>query len=274
MPETWQPLEADVDTISRQFPQPLMALAEGTVPALVLRGAYPAADCAELMARFDQRGYFSRDTVGQESQLSGGPYLDLGTSLGRVGSNRDEFFAHADRTRALFPSLFEGLADPVETIYRNLSALAAGKTVKTAQEADGRRYGPAIFRIYHGQEGHRAHIDSVRRRSKAGYAVSRFTHQFAGVLCIQKGSTGGEAIVYRAKGEGEMERIVQQGDFETYAREQDLPRSQVELDAGDLYFFYTENIHEVPQVVRDRTRVVLAAFFAMSPEDEEIFVWS
>ena len=67
---------------------------------------------------------------------------------------------------------------------------------------------------------------------------------------------------------------MQQGHFATYAQERDLPRFQVELDAGDLYFFCTENIHEVPQVVRDWTRVVLAAFFAMSPQDEEIFVWS
>jgi hypothetical protein len=274
LPDTWLPVEADAETISARYPTPLMALADGTVPAFVLRGAHPAADCADLMARFDKRRYFSRDTVGQEAQLSGGPYLDLGTSLGRVGANPDEFFAHADRTRALFPQLFDGLADPVQTIYRNLSLLASGKTVKTAEEADGRRYGPAIFRIYHGQEGHKAHIDSVRRRSKTNYAVSRFTHQFAAVMCMQKGSVGGEATLYQAKGEGEVGEIVQRGEFPAYAEAHQVPRVQVELNVGDLYFFYTENIHEVPQVVRTQTRVVLAAFFAMSPEDEEIFVWS
>ena len=274
MQQTWQPLEANTETIAKQYPQPLMALADSTVPAFVLRQAYPPADCTNLMARFSERGYFSQDTVGQESQLSGGPYLDLGTSLGRVGANPDEFFAHADRTHALFLRLFDGLADPVETIYRNLSQLAAGKTVKTAQEVDGRRYGPAIFRIYHAQEGHKAHFDSVRRRSRPGYAVSRFTNQFAGILCLQKGTIGGEPLIYRAKGEGEVEQVVQRGEFEDYAKQQNLPSVQIELNAGDLYFFYTENIHQVPQVVRDRTRVVLAVFIGMSPSDEEIFVWS
>ena len=270
----WLPLEADAETISRQFPQPLMALAEGTVPALVLRGAHPAADCIQLMARFEERGYFSQDTLVKESQLSGGPYLDLGTSLGRVGADREKFFAHAERTHALFPRLFDGLTDPVQTIYRNLNLLAGGKSVQTAKEPDGRRYGPAIFRIYHGEQGHRAHIDSVRRRSKAGYAVGRFTHQFAGVLCVQKGTVGGEPTLYRAKGEGEIEGVLERGEFGTYAEAHDLPRVQIELDVGDLYFFYTENVHEVPLVVRDRTRVVLAVFVAMSPEDEQIFVWS
>ena len=102
MLDTWQPLEADPETINRRFPQPLVALANGTVPALVLRGVYPSSDCTCLMERFSERGYFSQNTVGVESQLSGGPYLDLGTSLGRMGADRHEFFAHADRNpRAL-----------------------------------------------------------------------------------------------------------------------------------------------------------------------------
>lgn len=274
MATEWTPLEADAETIRRQFPQPLAALAASEVPAFVLREAYPAADCTRLMERFDARGYFNRDTVGQESQLSGGPYLDLGTSLGRMGADRDELFAHADRTRELFPRLFAGLTDPVETIYRHLTLLAGGKTVKTAEEPDGRRYGPAIFRIYHGQEGHKPHIDSARRRASADFAVSGFAHQFAGVMCMQKGSIGGEAIIYRARDEGDVSETIQRGEFETHATQHDIPRVQVELNPGDLYFFHTENVHEVPQVSRSATRVVLAVFVAMSPERDEVYVWS
>ncbi|MBK35149.1 MAG: hypothetical protein CME26_06415 [Gemmatimonadetes bacterium] len=118
----WQPLEADAETIASNYPEPLMALADGVVPAFVLRGAFPAADCNALMGRFEDRGYFNPDTVGVESQLSGGSYLDLGTSLGRMGKDREAFFAHAEGTHALF----SGLADPVETIYRNLSTIAGG----------------------------------------------------------------------------------------------------------------------------------------------------
>ena len=275
MLNTWQPVETDAKTIAADYPQPLMALANGTVPAFILRGAYSPKDCTDLMTRFRERGYFSQDTVGQESQLSGGSYLDLGTSLGRVGAHADQFFAHADRTHKLFSRLFDGLASPVETIYRNLSTLAAGKVVKTAEEADRRRYGPAIFRIYHAQEGHKAHFDSVRRRSsRPDYTISRFMHQFAGVLCVQKGTVGGEAVIYQAKGEGKIEQIVQRGEFEAYASSHSVPRVQVELNAGDLYFFYTENIHTVPEVIRDQIRVVLAVFVGMSPDDDEVFVWS
>jgi hypothetical protein len=270
----WNPLEADATTIAGMFSEPLMVLAEGVVPAFVLRGAYPEKDCQALMERFEARGYFRRETVGAESQLSGGSYLDLGTSLGRMGADRKAFFAHAERTHALFPRLFEGLADPVATIYRNLFALAAGKQVRTAVSTDGRLYGPAIFRIYQSEEGHRPHYDSVRRRSTSNYEVARFAHQFAGVLCVKKGSVGGDSVLHRAKAEGEVEDVLGRGEFEPYARDQDIPSVRVELDAGDLYFFYTENVHEVPRTERADMRVVLAVFIAMSPDDKEIYVWS
>ncbi|MBT4610161.1 MAG: hypothetical protein HOC05_08975 [Gemmatimonadetes bacterium] len=271
--DSWQPFEAEAETIRRTYDHPLRALAHGEIPAFVLQGAHPPADCNRLIERFTDNGYFDRDTVGKESQLSGGPYLDLGTSLGRMGKEPAEFFAHADRTHTLFQRLFEGLADPVQTIYANLANLAGSKQVKTAYE-EGGTYGPAIFRIYHGQEGHRAHFDSVRRRGKSSYAVGRFEHQFAGILCVQKGAVGGEPILYRAKAEGEVEEVLDAGDFAEYAKKEAIEQVQIELDAGDLYFFHTENVHEVPQVARDHTRVVLAVFIGMSEEDGEIFVWS
>jgi len=271
---TWTPLEADAATIARTYPEPLMALAEGIVPAFILRGAYPVEDCQALMERFEERGYFRRETVGKESQLSGGPYLDLGTSLGRMSADREAFFSHAERTHTLFSGLFEGLADPVATMYRSLTALAGVKRVRTAVSTEGRRYGTAIFRIYHSEEGHRPHFDSVRRRGESTCEVGRFTHQFAGVLCVRKGSVGGESILYKAKAEGEVEDAVGSDAFEPYAAKHDVPSARVELNAGDLYFFYTENVHEVPRTDREDTRVVLAAFIGMSPEDPEIFVWS
>ncbi len=271
---TWTPLEADTATIARQYPEPLMALAEGVVPAFVLRGAYPEKDCRALMERFDALGYFRRETVGVESQLSGGSYLDLGTSLGRMGADREAFFEHAERTHELFPRLFEGLADPVAAIYRNLSALAVGKQIRNAVSTDERPYGPAIFRVYQSEEGHRPHYDSVRRRGTSNYEVARFAHQFAGVLCVKKGSVGGDSVLYRAKAEGEVEDVLGRGEFESYAMDQDIPSVRVELDAGDLYFFYTENVHEVPRTERSDTRVVFAVFIATSPDDREVYVWS
>lgn len=271
----WQPCVADLDQILQQYPQPLQALAERQTPALVLRNAYNPEHCTGLMRRFAERGYFSRETVGVASQLSGGPYLDLGTSLGRLGADPEAFFAHAEQTHALFAHLFDGFDDPVQTMYKALAKLVPDKQVHTACEPDGRRYGPAIFRIYHGQEGHKAHYDSVARRSKKfEYAAARFEHQFAAVLCLQSAEPDGEPFIYDCYADDEIETLLRAGEFESYAQAQKIARTQVLLEPGDLYFFYTENIHAVPPVARDSPRVVLAFFCAMAADRDEIFVWS
>ena len=48
----------------------------------------------------------------------------------------------------------------------------------------------------------------------------------------------------------------------------------MQLEPGDLYFFNTRCIHEVPGVDGDLARVVLATFIGYSSGRDEIFVWS
>ena len=189
-----------------------------------------------------------------------------------------KFFTHSAETHALFKILFDGYDDPVQTMYEALSQLAPGKNVMTAREPDGSLYGPAIFRIYHDGLGHGPHYDSVAKRSKLfNYAVSRFQHQFAGVLCFQNSSDAGESgepFLYNCTWSDAVQEAREKGTFREYVAEQGIARTQVQLEPGDLYFFYSENLHEVPFVLGDRPRAVLAIFFAMSPDDDEIFVWS
>ena len=279
-PNAWTPAEAhSTAALLHSLPRPLTALAAGDVPAVVLRGAYPSAHCRGLMRRFEERGYFDPATVGQAAQLSGGSYLDLGTSLGRLGADPAAFFAHAARTHEMFATLFEGFADPVRSLYAALSDLAEGKVVQTACEPDGRLYGPAIFRMYHAAEGHKPHYDSVAKRSRLNYeyAVADFQRQFAGVLCLQTGNkeSADEPFIYRCLGtQPHIEDVLRQDRFAEYAAAHRIPRVQVRLTPGDLYFFCTENIHEVERLARQRRRVVLACFFATSADKPEIFVWS
>ena len=43
---------------------------------------------------------------------------------------------------------------------------------------------------------------------------------------------------------------------------------------GDLYFFNTRLIHEVPGLPGELPRVVLATFIGYSQDRDEVFVWS
>ena len=175
--QEWAPFEGDTAAIRQRFAQPLAALAQGQVPALVLRQAFDRRHCAALMERFSRRGHlYDPRQVGDGRPRR----VDIGTSFGTHRSNRTGFFSHARGTRRLFSHLFDGFDHPVGTIYRRLQELAPDKAVKVAREPDGQLYGPAIFRIYHEEMGHGPHYDSARRRSQDSCCI-RATHGAGGL---------------------------------------------------------------------------------------------
>jgi hypothetical protein len=162
-------------------------MAEMRTPGVIVRGAYPPADIPRLIDRLVDRrlmrgprdpveltsdGTLSevrRDAEGRVYKGSSyvrpeangrGPRpgmggwtpsrIDIGTSFGGGWPDREGFLAHSAGTEQLFSTLFEGMSDPVETLYECCAALTAntGQRVMVAEEAaDGRRYGPAIFRV-------------------------------------------------------------------------------------------------------------------------------
>lgn len=300
----WQLVEPDVPTALAQFPYPLEALASGEIPAIVLRGAYPVAACQRLIQQMIARellydparpipekfreaaipeGYYregknSVPTYAWQSQATTGrTRIDVGTSLGYRGSDKEAFLAHSAETLALFRDLFRE-SNPVRLLYDRLEELSVDKRVETAHEADGRQYGPAIIRAHYGGYTYQPHFDSVRLREKrADYAVHAFEHQFAGVLVLQNsslGDTSAQCILHHCLWQPEVDPHLNAGTFHEYARANDIEHVQVCLEPGDLYFFNTRSIHEVPGVAGDLPRVVLATFIGYSRDREELFVWS
>tara|TARA_Y100000588_G_scaffold156177_1_gene170194 strand:+ start:7232 stop:8062 length:831 start_codon:yes stop_codon:yes gene_type:complete len=276
MADTWRPAEPDIETIRRIARDPMKALADLEIPACVFRGAYPVSDCDGLIDRFIQKGLI--DDPKTWDPETGRKRIDIGSSLAQKGNNQDAFFAHAAGTHELYETLFDGFVDPVETLYDGLSALASDKKVVTAYEPDGRRYGPAIFRIHY--EGHRyaPHIDHVTLREKRfDFAVTRFTHQFAGVLVMRNTTTDATAtqsILHRCPWTPAIHPHLRGETFYEYAAAQNIESVRVDMNPGDLYFFNTGAIHEVPALEGDDARVVLAVFVGYSEDDDEVFVWS
>ncbi len=278
MPATpsWTPVETDLRTLRQQHPDPLRALAEAQVPACVLRRAYDPAHCAALIQRFIDQGLMRdpQDTSGKDPR----PRIDIGTSLGNLGADQEAFLEHAAGTHRLFSTLFAGFADPVQTVYAGLQSLAGDHRVMVAREPDGRQYGPAIFRIHYSGHTYRPHIDHVvLREQRFNYAVSRYTHQFGGVLCFQNATQGGDstqAILHQCLWTPQVQPHIDAETFPQYAAANNIAKCRVELKPGDLYFFNTRCIHEVPAVQGNLPRIVLAIFIGYSPEYPEVFVWS
>ncbi len=274
--ETWLPEGPNLNSVTARYGSPLHALSRAEIPAIVLRQAYDPDQCAGLIRRFIDRGLM-RDPSEVDSDDKR-TRIDIGTSLGNRGNDRNDFFEHAALTRDLFGHLFDGFDNPVDVIYGSLSALAAGKRVLTAREPDTRLYGPAIFRIHYTHHTYVPHIDHVTLREKRfNYEVSRFEHQFAGVLCFQNAAQAGpatQAILHRCLWTEDVESHIAANAFHEYARQNNIEHCRVDLEPGDLYFFNTRCIHEVPAVEGADPRIVLAVFIGYSDDDSEIYVWS
>ena len=93
---------------------------------------------------------------------------------------------------------------------------------------------------------------------------------------LAHGSRGSiaQSILHRCRWTPELEPCLQQDRFADYARANAIERYRVDLEPGDLYFFNTGLVHEVPALEGSAPRVVLAVFIGYSEDDPEVFVWS
>lgn len=303
--QAWEIVDLATLESARGLNQPLESLARGDIPAIILRDQFPSTDCRRLVDRLIERellydwtkpvpaqflersvpeGHYEKErTVAAEATWrddgsSPKRRIDVGTSLGNLGYDKEGFLAHAARTRELFAHLFDGLPNPIARLYEALSVLAAGKHVLTAREPDGRLYGPAIVRAHYGGYTYKPHFDSVRyREERRAYAVHRFEHQFAGVLVLQNNHPEGrcsDARLHQCLWRPELNDVLTRDGFAAHAREHGIEHVDIPLAAGDLYFFNTRTIHEVPGTQGTQPRIVLATFIGYSTADPEIFVWS
>lgn len=301
----WSYAEGDVASILARHPQPLEAIIRGEIAAVVLRNAYPRQWCQGLVDKliadghlYDPdkpvptkfldasvpEGYFIKGLTGAAQSgwadigATANRRIDIGTSLGYRGNDPNGYFAHSQQTHKLFEHLFDGFPNPIALIYSSLAALAPGKRVATAYEPDGRTYGPAILRAHYGGYTYKPHVDSVRyREQRTGYAVHRFEHQFAGVLVLQNTEREGETaqgIIHRQRWSPAIDGLLADGLFHEHAERQGIPSVRICMDPGDLYFFTTLDVHEVPGLAGRKPRIVLATFIGYSSADDEILVWS
>ena len=286
--ESWSVLEPDLDTVFDRENDPLQALADARIAGIVLRGAYNPDHCSGLMQRFVERGMM-RDPNSSNPEGDLPSRIDIGSSLvnrarGYLGvsddpaENRDAFLEHSAGTHELFSHLFDGFDNPVDTLYNCLSSLAVNKEVKVAREPDGRLYGPAIFRIHYEGHAYSPHINHVAVDDKLfNYAVSRFTHQFAGLICIQNSVHDGNsphAVMHRCTWSPEVQDHLSNGTYHEYAAQSKIEQQQIEVQPGDFYLFNSGCIHQVAAVEGNTPRTVLATFIGYSADDDEIFVWA
>jgi hypothetical protein len=294
---SWSCLDPDLESVLARESDPVARLAEGEYAAIIVRGAFPREECQSLVRflidqelmfessdprildkaipanrvdRFTQHGLNPQDSLRKR--------IDIGTSLGNLGDDQEAFLNHAAQTHELFGRLFTDRPNPIQVIFDNLQKLCEQKRVVTAYEPDGRKYGPAIFRVHYGGYTYGPHFDSVKNREqRTAYAVHQYDHQLAGILCIQNTTINGvtaQGIIHRQLWTPEVDSYIKSSRFDEFKQQNDVSHARVDLEPGDLYFFNTGMIHEVPGVPGDLPRIVLATFIGYSHDNDEIMVWS
>ena len=292
--QNWTPLEIDSTT---EVANPIHDLATGNCPAVVFRQAFPAQDCQSLVQLLldEELMFASTDTLVSSNAISArvndkwsslnlNPAgstrrrIDIGTSLGNIGGDQERFLTESAKTHQLFERLFTNRPNPINTIYDRLQDIAPGKRVVTAHEPDGRKYSPAILRVHYGGYTYGPHFDSVKNREKrTDFAVYKYPTQLAGVLCVQNTTLNGlsaQGILHRQFWNEDVDPWMTKGQFYEYAAQNNVQSVQIDLEPGDLYFFNTGLIHEVPGVPGDLPRIVLATFIGYGETEEEVMVWS
>ena len=138
----------------------------------------------------------------------------------------------------------------------------------TAYEPDGRRYGPAIFRIHYGGISYSPHFDSVRwRENRVNYEVYRFEHQLAGILCFQNSEIEDEtaqSIIHRCLWQPEIAHHITDNTFHQYAAENNIEMFRSIWRSAISTFSTPDVIHEVPGIKGKSPRTVLAIFIGYS----------
>lgn len=265
-PLAWRPLELATDGREpAERDRALDRLIDRTLPAIIVRRAFPSAACAAVV-----------DRVLPAAIASSPPgRLRLGPVFGWLKHLPETYLRLAGLAAPLFAALFEDVPSPVTALYDAIGRLAAGRRVATATEPDGRSYAPAVFRAFPATTGHHPHVDSVEDfRALHPWRVTEYRWQLSAVLCLQHPTRPVHPIIYDQLATPEVLRHLDDGTFHELAERRAVRRAAIELDAGDLYVFWAANVHEVPLVRGDGHRVIVAAFIGMDPGRDDLALWA
>lgn len=268
-PPAWSPLELTRAQLEAERPGTAIGsldhLIERSHPAIIVRGAYPADWCGEVVDR----------VLPAALESSSPDHVRLGPVFGWLKHVPATYLRLAELVAPLFASLFEELPSPIDALYATLAQLAAGRRVATAMEPDGRSYAPAVFRAFPAGTGHHPHVDSVEAfRAHHPWRVADYRWQLSVVLCLQNAAEQVRPVIYDQLATPEVLRHLDAGTFHGFADQHAVRRAAIELAPGDLYVFWAANVHEVPLVRGEGHRVLLAAFAGMDPHRDDVVVWA
>ena len=221
----WQVLEgSSVAELLAQNSDPLRALSTGEIPAIILRGALDASVAAAVSQRLlmnDQQSLGLFERPGDRKKMARGllNFGGFGVMLSRtISAKPSKITEDAARYRRLFEQ--HQLMQPVDTLRRNLEAIAAGRRVGVGldQTTNASLSVGGAYRMHFNNVSFPVHFDSLhsreiltnscnRKKNRFYWAsvsrgrqaenfpdLYRFPQQFAALITLQRAERAGAEV--------------------------------------------------------------------------------
>ena len=292
---SWGPLVGgSVAELLKQHHDPLHALSEGKVSAVVLKNQLKAEELERLTKRLEG------PELSQLWSIGGGPKGGFGT----IGVQLAKALPHHmspsrfAREGASFVRTFrqKELFAPITVLLEGLRLLGAGRIVRPGIDVHtNTSFAPGIYRYHSSNATFNMHFDFIRTVSVLATAcgrrprpagnpnafrdMARFDKQFSALVLLQRSSTPTpELSVFKTN----MDDIASNCTLSTYPTHHNchvggldtaqLVKSQPVIEAGDLYIFNSQHVHVVEPIDSTLRRITLGSFVSFS--DREMVVWT
>jgi len=230
-------------------------LANGSIPALILKKAFSLKACKKITEKILNFDY-----------ISSGPGIEkkIGVSLNSFFNQKTVYFEKTKFIEKKLERYFFNNEDPRTSMQNLLSTIFSMET-KIAKE-NNLNYSKGVFRFHGTDESFKIHRDYAHYEA-VGYQVSNFPLQFSAVLHLQSAEHGGELVMYRkiwGRGD-EKYRTPYFGYSEKVVR--DIESIKIKPEIGDIVIINPVHYHAISKIKGKYDRISVGFFFA--PTDEQ-----
>ncbi|MCB9778436.1 MAG: hypothetical protein H6742_07735 [Alphaproteobacteria bacterium] len=262
----------------------LLDLGQRRVDLVLLRKVVDPAALATVVDRLESRRT-KLPWVWQESDDEQRIQMALlGASLTPYnafpdGPPLDWYLEEADRFRALYAELFDGVPDLLARVAQVFATIGGGRPVGEPQAPDGRSFTPATFRRVPPSKGIPTHVGRWFQQT-GGYAPLRplvdLSWQCSWFVPLQQGESGGELVVYDLQwGDPDVPWLERDRVLDADAIDARWRAQAVRPDPGDLLVFDGGRFfHKVSVVGGARPRHTFGGFVGLSADGSRVLRWN
>ena len=232
---------------------------DNTIGALIIKGFWSKDRCAEAMSGITQHGFDFYENVEP-------PIGRIGITEFELAETKAQYFLKAPEANAVRQYVFRKSGDPIEEMIRLFDPFI--ETRIAVEGPSGQTYFAGLVRNI---TEALLHLDFAPRDA-SNWDISKIVRQASWNLVLESAEVGGETIIHRHpwdKGD-ESQKIPGSYGYQPSVVS-NCEQVAVCAEVGDLFFFNSQNFHQVLPVKGRWTAV--SSFIGLT-EENTLVLWS